>query len=299
MTILVKAREQDLKNIKKKQTEIVNEMSDLKSKVDLQKDKLHKITSDATYGKLEFERRTKLLEQTKKSKDEILKKKAAVDEKANKSGIPRIESERTVDDVKSAISKIDQKIKQKCQVNENIDDITTEFKNISIDFDKQSALAVIINESLKNLKKTRTERFSLINDLKRNISIRVKFAFQNLLNLRGYKGELKIDDAKGILDLIVVPRDSRCENAVSSTKSLSGGERSFTTVAFLIALWKSVDFPFYFLDEYDVFTDQVNRSYITKLLIGNAESIKTRQYVFLTPQDMSEFKSSDFLSIIK
>lgn len=299
LTILVQAREQDLKNIKKKRTEILTEMAEMKSKVDLQKDKLHKITSDATYGKVEFERRTALLNQTKAAKDEVLKKKTVLDEKANKSGMPRINSERTIENVKSTIAKIDQKIKQKCQGNENIDDITTEFKNICIQFEKQSALAVIIMESLKNLKKTRTQRFSLINDLKRNISIRVKFAFQNLLNLRGYKGELKIDDAKGILDLIVVPRDSRCENAVSSTKSLSGGERSFTTVAFLIALWKSVDFPFYFLDEYDVFTDQVNRSYITKLLIGNAEAIKTRQYVFLTPQDMSEFKSSDFLSIIK
>lgn len=299
LTILVKAREQDLKNIKKKSTEILSDVSELKSKVELQKDKLHKITSDASFGKVELQHRTKLLNQTKTAKDEILKKKAIVDEKAIKSGMPRIESERTVEDVKSAIAKLDAKIKQKCQVNENIDDITTDFENISIQFEKQSALAVIIMESLKNLKKTRTQRFSLINDLKRNISIRVKFAFQNLLNLRGYKGELKIDDAKGILELIVIPRDSRCENAVSSTKSLSGGERSFTTVAFLIALWKSVDFPFYFLDEYDVFTDQVNRSYITKLLIGNAESIKTRQYVFLTPQDMSEFKSSDILSIIK
>lgn len=298
LSVLVKAREQDLKIIKKKKTEILQESTELKTKVDLQKDRLHKITSDATFSKVDFDRRTKLLEQTKTVKNDILQKKVVVDEKANKSGV-RIDSDRTIDEVKTAIARIDQKIKQKCQVNENIDDIQTEFNNIRIQYEQQSELAILITQSLKNLKKTRTERFSLINDLKRNISIRVKFSFQDLLNLRGYKGELKINDAKGILDLIVVPRDSRCENAVSSTKSLSGGERSFTTVAFLISLWKCVDFPFYFLDEYDVFTDQVNRSYITKLLIKNAEAIKTRQYVFLTPQDMSEFKSSEYLSIIK
>lgn len=296
---MVKAREQDLKNIKKKRSEVLQESSELKSKVDLQKDRLHKISSDATFSKVDFDRRTKLLAQTQTIKNEILQKKAIFDEKANKTGLPRIDTDRTIDEVKTAIATLDEKIKQKCQVNENIEDIKIEFNNIRIQYENQSELATLIAESLKNLKKTRTERFSLINDLKRNISIRVKFSFRDLLNLRGYKGELKINDGKGILDLVVVPRDSRCENAVSSTKSLSGGERSFTTVAFLISLWKCVDFPFYFLDEYDVFTDQVNRSYITKLLIKNAEAIKTRQYVFLTPQDMSEFKSSEFLSIIK
>lgn len=299
MSVLVKAREQDLKNIKRKQADIETEMSELKTKIGLQKDKLHKITSDAKFGKVELQQRTELLEKTKKTQEEVLKKKKIFDDKAAKDGLPRIESGRTVEDVKEAIRKIEQTIRQKCQVNENIDDIKNEFESISNEFDKQTALSVVINHSLKNLKKIRTERFSLIHDLKRNISIRVKYAFHNLLNIRGYKGELKIDDVKGMLDLIVIPRDSRCENAVSSTKSLSGGERSFTTVAFLISLWKTVDFPFYFLDEYDVFTDQVNRSYITKLLIGNAQAIKTRQYVFLTPQDMSEFKSSDMLSIIK
>lgn len=299
MSIIVKAREQDLKNIKRKRTDIETEMSDLKEKIGLQKDRLHKITSDANYSQMELIRRTELLNKTIKEQDEVLKKKTVLDAKALKGGTERIDSERTVEDVKEAIRNIEQTIRKKCQVNENIDDIKSDFNTISIQFEKQTQLAIIIGSSLKNLKKTRTERFSLINDLKRNISIRVKFAFQNILNMRGYKGELKIDDAKGTLTLIVIPRDGRCENAVSSTKSLSGGERSFTTVAFLISLWKSVDFPFYFLDEYDVFTDQVNRSHITKLLINNAQSIKTRQYVFLTPQDMSEFKSSDLLTIIK
>jgi len=38
-----------------------------------------------------------------------------------------------------------------------------------------------------------------------------------------------------------------------STSTLSGGERSFGTMALLIALWYVTKLPFYFMDEFDVF----------------------------------------------
>lgn len=74
------------------------------------------------------------------------------------------------------------------------------------------------------------------------------------MNLRGFKGVLNIDVAKRTLEIEVVPRDKGVENATTKTNSLSGGERSYSTVALLISLWSCVDNPFYFLDEYDVFT---------------------------------------------
>lgn len=120
---------------------------------------------------------------------------------------------------------------------------------------------------------------------------------QNLLKLRNYSGELKIDHSSQTLELSVVPRDKDVENAVSNAKSLSGGERSYTTIALLLSLWSCIDYPFYFLDEYDVFTDQVNRHYITKLLFSEADKKKHRQYTFLTPQDMSNVEASEKLSI--
>ncbi|XP_058980598.1 structural maintenance of chromosomes protein 6-like [Musca domestica] len=95
----------------------------------------------------------------------------------------------------------------------------------------------------------------------------------------------------------MIPRDHN-KNAVSDTKSLSGGERSYSTVAFLISLWSCVDHPFYFLDEYDVFTDEVNREYMTRLLIDEGRKRPLRQYSFLTPQDMA-LMSEDFIKILR
>lgn len=124
------------------------------------------------------------------------------------------------------------------------------------------------------------------------------------------------------MEISVVPRDNHIEDAVTNTRALSGGERSYTTVAFLISLWACVDHPFFFLDEYDVFAvsftksfyfyfhylfiyifnfffllqDEVNREYMTLLLKNEGQKRANRQFVFLTPQDMS-IQSSDFISI--
>lgn len=38
-----------------------------------------------------------------------------------------------------------------------------------------------------------------------------------------------------------------------NTKALSGGERSLTTVCFVMSLWDAIGAPFRCLDEFDVF----------------------------------------------
>lgn len=74
-----------------------------------------------------------------------------------------------------------------------------------------------------------------------------------ILRLRNYVGNLVPDHQNKTLKISVIPRDHDTAS-VSSARALSGGERSYSTVAFLISLWSCVDHPFYFLDEYDVFT---------------------------------------------
>lgn len=131
------------------------------------------------------------------------------------------------------------------------------------------------------------------------MSLRCKHKFNVLMGLRNYTAEAEIDHSEKTLQLKVIPRDAQVANAVSNTKSLSGGERSYSTVAFLISLWSCVDHPFYFLDEYDVFSDEHNRHMMTMLLFNEAEKKKDKQYGFLTPQDFSNIEASQTITIHK
>lgn len=78
------------------------------------------------------------------------------------------------------------------------------------------------------------------------------------------QGEIQIDSNEKSLVLLVTPpgreelasqptsKRSRT-NGVTDIRSLSGGERSFATVCFILSLWDAIESPFRILDEFDVF----------------------------------------------
>ena len=78
----------------------------------------------------------------------------------------------------------------------------------------------------------------------------------------------------------------------SSSTTMSGGEKSRITVAFLMALWQSVDCPWRAMDEFDVFQDSQNRDLSIKQLIAGASKTRSRQFFFLTPLDVKGYVSN-------
>uniref|UniRef100_A0A2S2P714 Structural maintenance of chromosomes protein 6 n=1 Tax=Schizaphis graminum TaxID=13262 RepID=A0A2S2P714_SCHGA len=122
------------------------------------------------------------------------------------------------------------------------------------------------------------------------VRLKVIESFDLVLILRKIKGKLEIDQHEQSMII------SMFDNI--STSCASGGERTFATVALILALWSNMQLPFYSIDEYDVYMDNVNRLATTQLLMMAIENRKN-QFIFLTPQDISHIKSADNIKIVK
>ncbi|KAJ2878869.1 Structural maintenance of chromosomes protein 6, partial [Coemansia aciculifera] len=76
-------------------------------------------------------------------------------------------------------------------------------------------------------------------------------------------------------------------------KSLSGGEKSFTTICLLLSLWETMNCPVRALDEFDVFMDAANRAIAMRMMIDSARSKNNTQFILITPLDMSVRPDAD------
>ena len=71
------------------------------------------------------------------------------------------------------------------------------------------------------------------------------------------------------------------KHAWQSVSMMSGGERSFATVAFILSVWDCVPAPVKILDEFDIFMDVVARTQAMKMILDKATNCC--QYVIVSP----------------
>ncbi|XP_033121224.1 structural maintenance of chromosomes protein 6-like [Anneissia japonica] len=128
------------------------------------------------------------------------------------------------------------------------------------------------------------------------IGVAVRIKFVQLISKRGFEGKLTMNHKDRVLSIQVHPHQGE-GSASKDMKGLSGGERSFSTVCFIMALWESMESPFRALDEFDVFMDMVNRKISMDLMLKVAKEQKMRQFIFLTPLDMSKIKANPLVRI--
>ncbi|XP_025836103.1 structural maintenance of chromosomes protein 6 [Agrilus planipennis] len=140
----------------------------------------------------------------------------------------RVES--SVEEPEYILQKIDEATKKHNQNSELLDALRSDVKQLQIASEKRKKIYKNIENYFKSI-------FSN--------------SFLRFLQLRQFKGEVEIDFKNKTLNLIVIPQQG--SQGYTSTSNLSGGEKSFSTVAFLYSLWQCMEFPFYILDEFDVF----------------------------------------------
>ncbi|KDR12930.1 structural maintenance of chromosomes protein 6 isoform X2 [Zootermopsis nevadensis] len=185
---------------------------------------------------------------------------------------------------------------------ESVEEHTGKHEEICVSYHERKTKYEQIVEDMKNLEQGLTYledmikiRENTFNTIRRLIGLRVQHMFQSLLYRRRYTGAIVIDHQKQTLNVKVSP-SKECRS-VGDTMTLSGGERSYATVSFIMALWDAIDPPFYFLDEFDVFMDKVNRRVTMDLLLQHSRLKTNYQFVFLTPQDTYTIQSDEDVTI--
>ncbi|KAK8964204.1 hypothetical protein KSP40_PGU012886 [Platanthera guangdongensis] len=126
------------------------------------------------------------------------------------------------------------------------------------------------------------------NLLKRELT----WKFNGHLLKKGISGKTMVDYDKKLLSVEVkMPHDASGNN-VRDTRGLSGGERSFSTLSFALALHEMAEAPFRAMDEFDVFMDAVSRKVSLDALVEFAVS-QGSQWIFITPHDIGMVKGGD------
>ncbi|KTG43485.1 hypothetical protein cypCar_00011980, partial [Cyprinus carpio] len=130
----------------------------------------------------------------------------------------------------------------------------------------------------------------------RSLSVRCKLYFNNFMMQLNCCGSMMFNHINETLSISVKPPGQE-KNNVNDMRSLSGGERSFSTVCFILALWEITESPFRCLDEFDVYMDMHNRSISMNMLVALSERQHLRQFIFITPQSTSHLPKSAHITI--
>lgn len=136
------------------------------------------------------------------------------------------------------------------------------------------------NAMINHMSMTLDRRLQRWRSFQRHISAAARTSFQYLLSERGFRGQLLIDHKNKTLDLIVEPEKAARRISGRTTKTLSGGEKSFSSICLLLAIWEAMGSPLRCLDEFDVFMDQVNRAISTDMLVSDGWRAFIREFDF-------------------
>lgn len=123
---------------------------------------------------------------------------------------------------------------------------------------------------LSHLKISLDDRIAKWRHFLKIISAHSRMNFLYLLAQRNFRGVLKFAHKQKLLEVQIEPDETRRSDKGRQTKTLSGGEKSFSSICLLLALWEAMGAPLRILDEYDVFMDEVNREVSTKMLVSNS-----------------------------
>ncbi|NXF93268.1 SMC6 protein, partial [Eubucco bourcierii] len=210
----------------------------------------------------------------------------------------RIEVSRTVKSLDAEMNRLRERINSENNRHGNREEIIQQFRDAKERYKDASTKVKHLKKFIRLLDEIMAQRFKIYKQFLRLLSLRCKIYFEHLLRIRACSGQILFDHKNETLSITVQPREED-KAVLNDVRSLSGGERSFSTVCFILSLWSVTESPFRCLDEFDVYMDMVNRRIAMDMILKVAESQQHRQFILLTPQSMSSLPSSSRIRIFR
>ncbi|KAG8011310.1 Structural maintenance of chromosomes protein 6 [Nibea albiflora] len=222
------------------------------------------------------------LEANLESKEQELEASIA---KATKICPERLEVRRTARSLDSEINRLKVKITTQQEQQGDREEVVRQYQEALENYKNMAQQMKNLNSFIKSLDSVMNQRLQVYAELRRFLSARCKYYFDSMLAQRGYTGSMTFNHKSETLSISVQPGQGNKAD-LSDMRSLSGGERSFSTVCFVLSLWAITEAPFRCLDEFDVYMDMVNRRISMDMMLKVAAGQRYRQFIFLTPQSM-------------
>ncbi|KAL1245316.1 Structural maintenance of chromosomes protein [Trichinella spiralis] len=278
-----------LKDTLKRLREIDNECMAVTSQKDEENEKIAKLNLQAETT----------LKQISDAENEVM---LAIDS-AKRACSCRVESDRTFQEIDEEMKSLLMRIAINEEYLSDADDLKQQLDNRTDELHEYQKELESLNACSKEIQKRADEQKQNIILLQNKLSQKVQRSFDKFLKHRKFTGELIFSHKKENLKIHVVRHDSQQFDgrAIKDLRALSGGERSFVTICFLLSIWNVTDTPFRCLDEFDIFMDMVNRDLSTEMLLEFAEmeSNKNRQFLIFSPLQISKAVTGRNVKIIK
>lgn len=202
----------------------------------------------------------------------------------------RIDDDRPVEDIKAIIRGLDEQLKKSAEQHRPIAEVKRDFTEAKTNLERFKGLITRLDKRAELLEHKLESRLGKKTQFIRSISKQTTLFFNAFLSQTNAAGVLEFDHNEKTLSIQVQVTGNAAKKQLSSTQQLSGGERSSSTVALLLAMWSNIESPFRAMDEFDVFMDSGRRKVTMELLIDYAKQHPRRQFIYISPQDQTILK---------
>ncbi|KAJ9546237.1 hypothetical protein OSB04_025944 [Centaurea solstitialis] len=196
--------------------------------------------------------------------------------------------EASSEQIQAHLKRLKMRLQQESQRHqESIDELRMLYDEKERKIKKQQQTYKAFREKLSTIHMALDKRWSKFQRNATLLKRQLTWQFNGHLRKKGISGHIKVSYEEQKLSIEVkMPQDSSTTN-VRDTRGLSGGERSFSTLCFALALHEMTEAPFRAMDEFDVFMDAVSRKISLDTIVdfGLAQG---SQWIFITPHDIRQ-----------